>query len=81
MTISAILGAAATVLVIVGYMPQINHLLREQCTAGISIPAFSLWMAGATGPDAVQRGTVLLLIGIPVYVLVRAARREPALNG
>jgi basic amino acid/polyamine antiporter, APA family len=36
--------------------------------------AFSLWMAGATGPDAVQRGTVLLLIGIPAYVLTRARR-------
>jgi basic amino acid/polyamine antiporter, APA family len=32
---------------------------------------FSLWMAGSTG-DAVQRGTVLILIGIPVYVLTRA---------
>ena len=35
---------------------------------------FSLWMAGATGPEAVQRGTVMLLIGIPAHVLVRAAR-------
>ncbi len=47
MTISAILGAAATVLVIVGYMPQIKHLIGERCTAGISIPAFSLWMAAS----------------------------------
>lgn len=37
--------------------------------------AFSLWMAGATGADAVQRGTVLLLIGIPAYVVTRARRR------
>jgi hypothetical protein len=34
---------------------------------------FSLWMAGATGADAVQRGTVLILIGIPVYVVSRRA--------
>ena len=47
MTISAILGAAATGLVIVGYLPQINHLIKERCTAGISIPAFSLWMAAS----------------------------------
>ena len=33
--------------------------------------AFSLWMAGATGAEAAQRGTVLILIGIPVYVLTR----------
>jgi APA family basic amino acid/polyamine antiporter len=40
--------------------------------------AFSLWMAGATGAEAVQRGTVLLLLGIPLYAIVRARRREPA---
>jgi amino acid transporter len=39
--------------------------------------AFSLWMAGATGAESVQRGTVMLLLGIPAYVLVRA-RRESA---
>jgi hypothetical protein len=33
---------------------------------------FSLWMAGATGAQAVQRGTVLILIGIPVYVITRS---------
>jgi APA family basic amino acid/polyamine antiporter len=38
--------------------------------------AFSLWMAGATGPESVQRGTVMLLIGIPAYVLVRARRER-----
>ena len=32
---------------------------------------FSLWMAGATGAQAVQRGTVLILIGSPVYVVTR----------
>jgi hypothetical protein len=30
---------------------------------------FSLWMASATGAHAVQRGTVLILIGIPVYAV------------
>jgi hypothetical protein len=29
--------------VIVGYIPQIVHLIKERCTAGISISAFSLW--------------------------------------
>jgi len=47
MTISQILGGAATLLVIAGYMPQISHLIRERCAAGISIPAFSLWMAAS----------------------------------
>ena len=43
MTTSQILGIVATGMVIVGYVPQIVHLIKERCTAGISIPAFSLW--------------------------------------
>jgi hypothetical protein len=33
-------------------------------------------MAGATAADAVQAGTVMLLLGIPAYVLSRAARER-----
>ena len=40
---SQVLGVVATGLVIVGYVPQILHLVKEHCTAGISVPAFSLW--------------------------------------
>jgi uncharacterized protein with PQ loop repeat len=47
MTISQTLGAAATVLVAAGYVPQISHLIRERCTAGISVPAFSLWLTAS----------------------------------
>jgi uncharacterized protein with PQ loop repeat len=43
MTSTQILGFVATGLVIVGYIPQIVHLIKEHCTAGISISAFSLW--------------------------------------
>jgi uncharacterized protein with PQ loop repeat len=43
MTTTQILGSVATGLVIVGYIPQIVHLIRERCTAGISISAFSVW--------------------------------------
>ena len=43
MTTSQILGIVGTGLVIVGYVPQIAHLIRQHCTAGISISAFSLW--------------------------------------
>ena len=43
MTTSDILGFVATGLVIAGYVPQIAHLVRERCTAGISIPAFAVW--------------------------------------
>jgi uncharacterized protein with PQ loop repeat len=43
MTTSQVLGIVATGLVIGGYVPQIVHLARERCTAGISVPAFALW--------------------------------------
>ena len=43
MTISQGLGMVATGLVIAGYVPQIVHLVKERCTAGISISAFALW--------------------------------------
>jgi uncharacterized protein with PQ loop repeat len=43
MSTSQILGAVGTALVVVGYVPQIGHLMRQHCTAGISILAFSLW--------------------------------------
>ena len=47
MTTTQILGFVATGLVIVGYIPQIVHLIKERCTAGISITAFSLWCASS----------------------------------
>ena len=47
MTTTQILGFVGTGLVIVGYVPQILHLVKERCTAGISIPAFSLWCAAS----------------------------------
>ena len=36
--------------------------------------AFSIWMAGATGPDAIRAGTIMLLLGIPAYVVSTAIR-------
>ena len=47
MTASQLLGFVGTGLVIGGYVPQIVHLVKERCTAGISIPAFSLWCAAS----------------------------------
>ena len=47
MALSQILGFLGTVLVIAGYLPQIVHLIKERCTAGISIHAFSLWCAAS----------------------------------
>ena len=47
MSATEILGFVGTGLVIVGYVPQIVHLVKERCTAGISVPAFFLWCAAS----------------------------------
>ena len=47
MTISQVAGFAGTGLAIAGYFPQIHHLLKERCTAGLSVPAFAVWWASS----------------------------------
>jgi uncharacterized protein with PQ loop repeat len=47
MSISQVSGFVGTALVIAGYVPQIYHLLKERCTAGLSLPAFAVWCAAS----------------------------------
>ncbi len=37
------LGFAGIALCIVGYLPQIVHLVKERCSAGLSITAYCTW--------------------------------------
>lgn len=41
------LGFAGTGLVVVAYLPQVIHLTKEGCTAGISIGAYITWATAA----------------------------------
>lgn len=41
------LGFAGTTIVILAYLPQLQHLIRERCSAGISINAYGLWAVAA----------------------------------
>ena len=43
MNLPQILGFVGTGLVAVAYIPQIHHLIKEHCSAGISINAYALW--------------------------------------
>jgi len=38
-----ILGFAGIAVVVIAYAPQIIHLRKEHCSAGISLKAYSLW--------------------------------------
>lgn len=39
-----ILGLVGAVVVAIGYLPQIHHLAKEHCSAGVSIIAWRLWL-------------------------------------
>ena len=41
---SQILGFVGTVTVAIGYLPQIIHLARERCSAGVSVRAWQIWL-------------------------------------
>lgn len=42
-----LVGFLGTSLVIIAYFPQIHHLIKEQCSGGISIKAYCIWFVAA----------------------------------
>ena len=47
MALSQILGFVGTGLIVVGYVPQIGHLINERCSAGISTKAYAFWCSAS----------------------------------
>jgi uncharacterized protein with PQ loop repeat len=47
MNLSQIPGFVGTSLVAFAYVPQIYHLIREHCSAGISVKAYALWFVAS----------------------------------
>lgn len=47
MTLIEMIGFIGSGLVIWAYVPQINHLIKEHCSAGISRRAYVLWFIAA----------------------------------
>jgi uncharacterized protein with PQ loop repeat len=47
MVFTEILGFGGTLLVAAAYFPQISHLFRQHCSAGISIRAWTIWLVAA----------------------------------
>jgi uncharacterized protein with PQ loop repeat len=43
MSLSQLLGFIGTAIVAAAYIPQIHHLVKEHCSAGISMNAYVLW--------------------------------------
>lgn len=42
-----IFGAVGTLVVAIAYLPQIVHLAKEHCSAGVSGNAWTLWLVGS----------------------------------
>ena len=60
------LGFAGTALVVVAYLPQISHLIRARCTAGVSPWAYSVWSV-----SAVLLFTYAITAGDPVFIALQ----------
>ena len=83
------LALLSTFVYVFGYILSVAAELLHALTHDTTVPrgrvvvalvalGFSIWMAGATGADAVRAGTILLLLGIPAYgasAALRARRR------
>lgn len=61
-----ILGIIGIGISVAAYVPQVVHLAREHCSAGVSSRAWAMWLAGGllVGALAVQRGD-------PVFILLQ----------
>lgn len=42
--VAQVLGFIGTLIVAIGYLPQIVHIAREGCSAGVSVSAWALWL-------------------------------------
>ncbi|MDI2132974.1 amino acid permease, partial [Yinghuangia seranimata] len=56
--------------------PVSRGSLARDLTVAIVGFAFTLWMVYGSGADAVLKSLILLLVGIPVYIWVKASRGE-----
>ena len=82
LTITQIAGFAGAGLAGAAYVPQVSHLIRARCAAGISRLAFAVWLLASvlTTPRAVaiHAGVFIVLGGIQIVatalIVVCAAR-------
>jgi uncharacterized protein with PQ loop repeat len=61
---SQLVGLSAAVIAGYAYLPQITHLVREHCSAGLSERAYALWLASSVlmTVHAVTIGSVVFVI-------------------
>jgi uncharacterized protein with PQ loop repeat len=82
LTITQIAGFAGAALAGAAYVPQISHLIRARCSAGISPLAFGVWLVASVLTTAraiaIHDGVFMVLGGIQIMatalIMVCAAR-------
>ena len=69
-----VLGFAGISMSALAYAPQVIHLAREHCSAGVSGRAWTMWLASSllVGAVALQRGDPVF-IALQVSTLISAA--------
>ncbi|MGZ4315295.1 MAG: PQ-loop domain-containing transporter [Gaiellaceae bacterium] len=59
-----ILGVSGIAISMLAYLPQVVHLWREHCSAGVSGRAWAMWLTSSVlvGALAVHRGDVVFVM-------------------
>lgn len=59
-----ILGVVGIAISVAAYVPQVIHLAREHCSAGVSSRAWAMWLLSGllVGFVAVQRGDLVFIL-------------------
>jgi uncharacterized protein with PQ loop repeat len=63
-----VLGIMGIAISVTAYVPQVVHLWREQCSAGISGRAWAMWLA-----SGLLIGTLAVHRRDPVFILLQVA--------
>ena len=62
-----IIGVVGIAISVGAYVPQVVHLWREHCSAGVSTRAWAMWLV-----SGVLVGLVAMERGDPVFILLQA---------
>jgi uncharacterized protein with PQ loop repeat len=63
-----LIGLAGIVISVLAYLPQVIHLARQHCSAGVSGRAWSMWLA-----SSIMIGALALHRHDPVFVLLQVS--------
>jgi lipid-A-disaccharide synthase-like uncharacterized protein len=68
MTVFDILGIVGIGISVAAYMPQIIHLGREHCSAGVSSRAWAMWLV-----SGLLIGSLAVYRGDPVFIMLQVS--------